>query len=127
MGPELKMPAVLSNKPYRIGRSCTGLGRFATKPIKRGAKIVRYFGPLLDRKKKRATIKKNKYLFHLSDRWTIDGSVRENIARYINHACEPNAKADVINFHYGSGYFHTYLGRSANATTANGAASAATT
>ena len=30
------MPSNLSNKPYRIGRSRTGLGLFATKPIKKG-------------------------------------------------------------------------------------------
>src|SRR6266478_6081876 len=89
------MPAISSKKPYRIGRSRTGLGLFATKPIKKGTKIVRYFGPLLDSKKKKDDAVENKYLFELNDRWTIDGSVRENIARYINHACKPNAESDV--------------------------------
>ena len=42
------MPAISSNKPYRVGRSKTGLGLFATKPIKKGSKIIRYFGPLVD-------------------------------------------------------------------------------
>src|SRR5918992_5396047 len=46
------MPSIPSNKPYRVGRSRTGLGLFATKPIKKGTKIIRYFGPLLDSKKK---------------------------------------------------------------------------
>src|ERR1700743_1114706 len=89
------MPAISSNKPYRVGRSRTGLGLFATKPIKKGAKIVRYFGPLLDSKKKKDDAIENKYLFELTNRWTIDGSVRANIARYINHACKPNAESDV--------------------------------
>ena len=84
-----------SNKPYRVGRSRTGLGLFATKPIKKGAKIVRYFGPLLDSKKEKDDAIENKYLFELNNRWTIDGSVRKNIARYINHACKPNAESDV--------------------------------
>ncbi len=123
------MPAISSKKPYRIGRSRTGLGLFATKPIKRGTKIVRYFGPLLDSKKKKDDAVENKYLFELNDRWTIDGSVRENIARYINHACKPNAESDVrprkrkvfiraiknispgeeINYDYGTDYFKAYL------------------
>jgi len=123
------MPANLSNKPYRVGRSRTGLGLFATKPIKKGAKIVRYFGPLLDSKKKKDDAIENKYLFELNGRWTIDGSVRENIARYINHACKPNAESDVmprkrkvviraikkiepgdeINYDYGTDYFKAYL------------------
>jgi SET domain-containing protein len=123
------MPAISSNKPYRVGRSRTGLGLFATKPIKKGAKIVRYFGPLLDSKKKKDDAIENKYLFELNGRWTIDGSVRQNVARYINHACKPNAESDVmprkrkvviraikniepgeeINYDYGTDYFKAYL------------------
>ena len=123
------MPAISPNKPYRVGRSKTGLGLFATKPIKKGTKIVRYFGPLLDSKKKKDDAIENKYLFELTNRWTIDGSVRENVARYINHACKPNAESDVnatkkritirsikkiepgeeINYDYGTEYFKEYL------------------
>ena len=123
------MSAISSKKPYRIGRSSTGLGLFATKPIKKGSKIVRYFGPLLDCKKKKDDAVENKYLFELNNRWTIDGSVRENIARYINHACKPNAESDVrprkrkvfiraikniepgeeISYDYGTDYFKAYL------------------
>src|SRR3954462_14141327 len=123
------MPAISPKKPYRVGRSRTGLGLFATKPIKKGAKIVRYFGPLLDSRNKKQDAIENKYLFELNGRWTIDGSVRENIARYINHACRPNAESDVmprkrkvviraikniepgeeINYDYGTDYFKEYL------------------
>src|SRR6201747_3232682 len=123
------MSAISSNKPYRIGRSRTGLGLFATKPIKKGAKIVRYFGPLLDSRNKKHDDIENKYLFELNGRWTIDGSVRKNVARYINHACRPNAESDVrprkrkvviraiknispgeeINYDYGTDYFKAYL------------------
>jgi hypothetical protein len=123
------MPAIHQNKPYRVGRSRTGLGLFATQPIKKGTKIIRYFGPLLDSKKKKDDAIENKYLFELNGRWTIDGSVRENIARYINHACKPNAESDVkprkrkvfiraikkiepgeeINYDYGTDYFKAYL------------------
>ena len=123
------MPAISSNKPYRVGRSRTGLGLFATKPIKKGAKIVRYFGPLLDSRNKKHEDIENKYLFELNGRWTIDGSVRKNVARYINHACRPSAESDVsarkrkvviraiknispgdeINYDYGTDYFKAYL------------------
>jgi hypothetical protein len=123
------MPVISPKKPYRVGRSRTGLGLFATKKIKKGTKIVRYFGPLLDSKKKKDDAIENKYLFELNNRWTIDGSVRENVARYINHACKPNAESDVkprkrkvfiraikniepgdeINYDYGTDYFKAYL------------------
>ena len=72
------MPAISPNKPYRIGRSRTGLGLFATKKIKKGSKIVRYFGPMLDSKNKKHDAIDNKYLFEITNRWTIDGSVRKN-------------------------------------------------
>ncbi|WP_420135480.1 SET domain-containing protein [Rhodopseudomonas sp.] len=119
----------LSNKPYRIGRSKTGLGLFATQPIKKGSKIIRYFGPMLDCNKKKDDAVENKYLFQISKRWTVDGSVRKNVARYINHSCKPNAESDVsvkkrkifiraikniepgeeINYDYGTEYFKEYL------------------
>ena len=123
------MPAISSNKPYRVGRSKTGLGLFATKPIKKGTRIIRYFGPILDSKIPEQDEIENKYLFELNGRWTIDGSVRKNVARYINHSCRPNAESDVrprerkvfiraikniepgdeINYDYGTDYFKAYL------------------
>lgn len=123
------MPKIPASKPYRIGRSRTGLGLFATKPIKKGEKIIRYFGPMLDCNKKKDDAVDNKYLFQITKRWTVDGSVRKNIARYINHACRPNAELDVskkklridiraiknikpgdeINYDYGSDYFKEFL------------------
>ena len=123
------MSELSPNKPYRVGRSKTGLGLFATKPIKKGTRIIRYFGPLLDSKKKKDDEIENKYLFELTNRWTIDGSIRKNLARYINHSCRPNAESDVrprkrkvfiraikniepgeeINYDYGTDYFKAYL------------------
>lgn len=123
------MPEISASKPYRIGRAKTGLGLFATKKIKKGSKIIRYFGPMLDSKNKKHDAIDNKYLFEITKRWTIDGSVRKNIARYINHACKPNAESDVskkklrvdiraiktiqpgeeINYDYGTDYFKEFL------------------
>jgi hypothetical protein len=123
------MPSIPASKPYRVGRAKTGLGLFATEPIKKGTKIIRYFGPLLDCHKEKDDAVENKYLFQLNKRWTIDGSIRKNIARYINHSCKPNAESDVnprkkkiiiraikniepgeeINYDYGTDYFKEYL------------------
>ncbi|EAQ35462.1 Nuclear protein SET [Nitrobacter sp. Nb-311A] len=123
------MPVISPNKPYRIGRSRTGLGLFATKPIKKGTKIIRYSGRMLDCTKEKDDAVENKYLFQITSRWTIDGSMRSNVARYINHSCKPNAESDVrkikrrvdiraikdiapgeeINYDYGTEYFKEYL------------------
>lgn len=123
------MPDIASSKSYRVGRSKTGLGLFATMPIKKGTRIIRYFGPILDSRIPAHDEIENKYLFELNNRWTIDGSVRKNLARYINHSCRPNAESDVrprerkvfiraikniepgdeINYDYGTDYFKAYL------------------
>ncbi len=123
------MSASSSRKPYRVGRSRTGLGLFATQPIAKGTEIIRYLGRMLDCRKKEDDAIENKYLFQINGRWTIDGSNRSNTARYINHACRPNAESDVnqrkrtvtirairniapgdeINYDYGTEYFKAYL------------------
>ncbi len=84
---------MMPSRRFRIGRSATGLGLFATKPIKRAGYIAAYRGRRLsteeaDRREARGA----RYMFRLNSRWTIDGSPRWNLARYINHSCQPNAK-----------------------------------
>jgi uncharacterized protein len=114
-----------SRRRFRIGRSKTGLGLFATKLIKRGDFIIEYTGRRINNDE--ADELETKYMFELNKRWTIDGSPRRNTARYINHACKPNAETDVvkgkilitalktiypgdeITYHYGRGYFETFI------------------
>jgi len=83
----------MSSRSFRVGRSVTGLGLFATKPIKRGVYIAAYRGRRItteeaDRREARGA----RYQFEINKRWTIDGSPRWNAARYINHSCRPNTK-----------------------------------
>ncbi|MPZ37204.1 MAG: SET domain-containing protein-lysine N-methyltransferase [Rhizobiales bacterium] len=110
---------------FRVGRSKTGLGLFALKPIKRGEFIAYYTGRLISNKK--ADELWTKYLFEVNNRWTVDGSSRSNIARYINHSCRPNAETDVkkhkvfitamktinpgdeITYNYGRDYFNAFI------------------
>jgi uncharacterized protein len=40
----------------------------------------------------RREVRGARYQFEINKRWTIDGSPRWNLARYINHSCRPNAK-----------------------------------
>ena len=119
------MPASPSDQPFRIGRSRTGFGLFATESIKKGKFIVEYWGRRVPTKT--ADDLNCKYLFEVNSRWTVDGSTRRNIARYINHSRRPNAEADVvkgvikvrayknirpgdeITYHYGSEYFSTFI------------------
>src|SRR5688572_27165805 len=77
-------------QPFRIGRSRTGLGAFATEPIKKGTYIAEYLGYLMTNKECDET-PENKYWFEVNARWTINGAARSNVARYFNHSCRPNA------------------------------------
>ena len=86
-----------ARKPFRVGRSNTGLGLFATAPIEKGAFIAEYKGrrirhAVAQRLEKRG----NRYIYEIDDDWSVDGSSRSNIARYANHSCRPNAESDVV-------------------------------
>jgi SET domain-containing protein len=87
----------MARKPYRVGRSRTGLGLFATTSIEKGEFIIEYRGRrITNAQAKRLEARGNRYMYELNSRWTVDGSSRRNIARYANHACRPNAESDVV-------------------------------
>jgi uncharacterized protein len=119
----------MTKRPFRIGRSMTGFGLFATQEIKKRARIAEYKGPRLDHAEaERRENRGNKYLFEINSRWTIDGTPRRNLARYANHSCNPNAEPVVhggrvfiramrrikpgeeITYHYGMDYLRNVIG-----------------
>jgi hypothetical protein len=84
----------MPRRPFRIGRSLTGFGLFATRPIKKKSRIAEYKGPILDAEEaERAERRGNRYLYEVSKQRTIDGTPRRNVARYANHSCNPNAES----------------------------------
>ena len=85
-------------KLFRIGRSRTGLGLFATALIKKRTFIVEYKGPWLPNDEaEKLEARGNRYLYEINSRWTIDGASRRNIGRYANHSCRPNAESHYLN------------------------------
>ena len=85
------------NNRYAVKRTATGLGLFALQDIPANRRIVEYTGPVLTNEE--ADEKGGRYLFELDGKRSIDGSPRSNIARYINHACKPNAKGYTMGRH----------------------------
>src|SRR5690349_12058402 len=61
--------------PFRVGRSRTGLGLFATEPIRKGKFIIEYWGKRI-RWKDVEDEDQNRYYFDLNTRWAIDGLPR---------------------------------------------------
>jgi hypothetical protein len=119
----------MSKRIARIGRAAAGLGLFAVKPIKKRAYIVSYRGKWIptaeaQRRERRSGAK---YMFEVNRRWTIDGSARSNLGRYLNHSCRPNAVAvlrgrimaivalrdiapgEEITYDYGEEYFTLFI------------------
>ena len=80
-------------KSVKVKRGLAGLGLFAGESIKKGELIIEYIGNILN-KEEAEKIKTNQYLFEVNRNKTIDGSVRWNIARYCNHACEEAGNAE---------------------------------
>jgi SET domain-containing protein len=92
-----KASSKTSHKPYRVGRSPTGLGLFATEPIEKGAFIVEYKGRrITNAQAKLLEARGSRYMYEINSRWTVDGSNRRNKGRYANHSCRPNAESDVV-------------------------------
>jgi SET domain-containing protein len=121
----------MPRRPFRVGRSNTGLGLFATRPIRKRAIIAEYKGRLLTTKKADVLERKgNLYLYEINSRWTVDGTPYSNIARYANHSCNPNADTrsvkrrvfifalrnikpgEEITYNYGVDYLKNVIGRS---------------
>lgn len=80
-------------KQVKVKRGLAGLGLFAGESIKKGELIIEYIGNILN-KEEAEKVNTNQYLFEVNRNKTIDGSVRWNIARYCNHACEEAANAE---------------------------------
>ena len=82
---------------FAIRKSRPGLGHglFATAPLKKGDFVLEYTGKRVATS--RADAMSSRYLFEIDRKWTIDGASRSNIARYINHSCEPNCEGDIRN------------------------------
>jgi SET domain-containing protein len=53
---------------------------------------IEYVGDIIPTKEA-DTMKGARYLFELNSKWTINGSARSNLARYVNHSCEPNCES----------------------------------
>ena len=114
-----------SSYSYRVGRSSAGLGLFATQDMLRGAFVIEYFGTLLSGEE--ADRNNGKYMFEIEKDLVIDGAPRNNIARYLNHACRPNCYAEIdgkrvfiyvkrkiwqgeeLTYHYGKQYWEEFI------------------
>lgn len=81
------------NYRLKVKRTRIGLGLITEEAIAKGACIVEYKGRPVSKAEQEAD--KGKYLFWNSDTMMINGNIPGNVAKYINHACEPNCEVDL--------------------------------
>lgn len=77
-----------------------GLGGFAKTKITKGTRIIEYVGEKITKAEslKRCEAE-NWYIFAIDDEFDLDGAVGWNPARFINHSCDPNCEAEMIDGH----------------------------
>ncbi|MDO8742194.1 MAG: SET domain-containing protein [bacterium] len=108
-----------------VKRASAGLGLFASRPFKKGERIIEYVGRVISTAEEYTS--KSKYLFEVNKRKTIDGADRSNVARYINHSCRPNCEPEIergrvyvdaiksikageeLSYDYGEEYFNEHI------------------
>ena len=88
--------------------SIHNVGLFTNVGIAKGTRFIEYVGEKITMKEAGRRVDASQeihnsnqtngavYIFELNSRYSIDGNVPYNTARYINHSCDPNAKTDVI-------------------------------
>lgn len=92
----MKPRVVWANEWFRIWPSrIQGYGACATRPIPAGTVVAEYQGERISKAESaRRCAAGNPFIFHLNDEVDIDGSVPENLARFLNHSCAPNAEVE---------------------------------
>ena len=118
-------------KLYKIKKSnINNKGLYASQNIKDSTKIIEYKGKILTKKQVEENSKfdneKAIYLFNINKKYDLDGDFKYNIARLINHSCDPNCevfgtglkvwvyaikdikKGEELSYDYGFGFDENY-------------------
>jgi uncharacterized protein len=89
--------------PFELRPSpIAGIGAFATRPIRKGTRIIEYTGERISNAEADRRYDEDKmtshhtFLFTLNRRTVVDAAVGGNEARFINHSCAPNCEAVIV-------------------------------
>jgi SET domain-containing protein len=95
-GEHIELPSI-----ERRRSAIAGWGVYAAQTIEEDTRIVEYKGQLISqaeawRREQRYLPRERIWIFTINDRRARDAAVGGNVARYVNHACDPNCYTDVI-------------------------------
>jgi len=89
---------------YLARSKIQGLGLYAARDIEMSTMIIEYLGEVIRNemaeKREKVYHKKGKreYMFRIDSDSVVDATCTGGVARYINHSCDPNCVAEIINF-----------------------------
>ncbi|MFA6304215.1 MAG: SET domain-containing protein-lysine N-methyltransferase [Patescibacteria group bacterium] len=104
---------MIENEYFTVKQSAIHhTGAFAKQAIPAGTKVIEYIGEKISKseseKRSDLSLEKSRtnpgeyggiYIFELNDEFDLDGDIPENLARHINHSCEPNCFYQYIDGH----------------------------
>jgi uncharacterized protein len=77
--------------------SIHGTGGFAMASIPAGARVIEYSGEKINKRESNERCARgNRFIFFLDAEFDLDGSVETNAAKWLNHSCEPNCEAKLV-------------------------------
>lgn len=86
-------------RPFVIRSSAIqGRGAFAKEQIRKGTRLIEYTGERITHEEANQRYpdedmeRHHTFLFELDDDTVVDAAVGGNVARYINHSCDPNCE-----------------------------------
>ena len=87
-------------RPFVVRKSgIQGRGAFASRRIRKGERLIEYVGERITQREATRRYpddemdRHHTFLFEIDDRTVVDAAVGGNVARYINHSCDPNCEA----------------------------------
>ncbi|XP_039268719.2 histone-lysine N-methyltransferase 2C-like isoform X2 [Styela clava] len=99
-----KMKLEWRSNVYLARSRIQGLGLFSARDIEPGTMVIEYIGDIIrievseNREKMYEAQNRGVYMFRLDSDHIVDATVTGGPARYINHSCQPNCVAEVVNF-----------------------------
>ena len=87
-------------RPFIIRKSrIQGRGAFAKRNIRKGERLIEYVGERISQREASRRYpddemdRHHTFLFEVDDRIVVDAARKGNVARWINHSCNPNCEA----------------------------------
>ena len=123
MSDKLEIP--VTKFKLRTGLGLSGKGVFALEAIPKGKRIIEYIGRNIPIEEQELAT--GRYLFSTGRNKMINGNIKENVARFINHSCRPNCEArgpsgrvfvysirriksgEELTYDYGDEYFNDFI------------------